>query len=44
VLHPAEAEMNAEASEQGPLPPDVVEKVLAINGKRNFFVSPSRAS
>lgn len=44
VLHPAEAETNAEASEQGALPVDFVEKVLAINAKRNFFVSPPRAS
>ncbi len=44
VLHPAEAEMNAQASEQGPLPPGIVEEVLAINGKRDFFVSPARAS
>ncbi|MDP3240318.1 MAG: aldo/keto reductase, partial [Reyranella sp.] len=38
VLHPAEAEMNAEASGQGALPADVVEKVLAINAQRSFFV------
>ena len=44
ILHPAEAETNAEASEQGPLPPEVLEKVLAINAKRDFFVSPARAS
>lgn len=44
VLHPAEAETNAEASGQGALPADVVEKVLAINAQRSFFVSPARAS
>jgi len=44
VLQPAEAEMNAEASEHGALPADAVKKVLAINGRRNFFVSPTHAS
>jgi aryl-alcohol dehydrogenase-like predicted oxidoreductase len=44
VLHPAEAETNAEASERGALPTDAVEKVLAINRQRDFFVSPVRAS
>ena len=44
ILHPAEAETNAEASEQGPLLPEVLEKVLAINATRDFFVSPARAS
>jgi len=43
VLHPAEAETNAEASEQGPLPAEIVAKVLAINAERSFFVSPVRA-
>lgn len=43
VLHPAEAETNAQASVQGPLPAEVVEKVLAINATRDFFVSPVRA-
>lgn len=44
VLHPAEAETNAAASDQGPLPPEIVERVLEINAKRDFFVSPARAS
>jgi len=44
VLHPAEAETNAEASEQGLLPAETVAKVLAINAQRSFFVSPARAS
>lgn len=44
VLHPAEAETNAEASERGALPAEVVERVLAINRKQDFFVSPARAS
>jgi aryl-alcohol dehydrogenase-like predicted oxidoreductase len=43
VLHPAEAETNAEASEQGPLFAEIVAKVLAINAQRSFFVSPVRA-
>lgn len=44
VMHPDEAETNVEASERGALPADAVEKVLAINRKRDFFVSPARAS
>ena len=44
VLYPAEAETNAEASEQGALPAEIVAKVLAINAQRSFFVSPPRAS
>ncbi|MFN4016015.1 MAG: aldo/keto reductase [Reyranella sp.] len=44
VLHPEEAETNAEASDQGALPAEVVAKVLAINAQRSFFVSPPRAS
>lgn len=44
VLHAAEAETNAEASEQGALPAEFVAKVLAINAQRSFFVSPPRAS
>lgn len=43
VLNPAEAETNAEASEQGPLPAEIVAKVLAINAQRSFFVTPVRA-
>lgn len=43
VLHPEEAETNAEASEQGPLPAEIVAKVLAINAQRSFFVSSARA-
>lgn len=44
VLHPAEAETNAEASARGALPVDVVDRVLAINRERDFFVSSARAS
>lgn len=44
VLRPDEAEMNAEASRYGALPAAAVETVLAINRKREFFVSPARAS
>jgi aryl-alcohol dehydrogenase-like predicted oxidoreductase len=44
VLHPEEAETNAEASEKGALPAEIVAKVLAINAQRSFFVSPSRAT
>jgi aryl-alcohol dehydrogenase-like predicted oxidoreductase len=43
VLHPAEAETNAEASEQGPLPAEILAKVLEINARRSFFVSRVRA-
>lgn len=44
VLHPAEAETNAEASELGALPAEAVDRVLAINAQRSFFVASVRAS
>jgi aryl-alcohol dehydrogenase-like predicted oxidoreductase len=44
ILSPAEAEANASASAAGPLPASVVEAVLAINRRRQFFVTPARGS
>lgn len=44
VLHPGEAETNAEASDLGALAPELVDRVLEINATRDFFVSPARAS
>jgi aryl-alcohol dehydrogenase-like predicted oxidoreductase len=44
ILSPAEAEANASASAAGPLPASAVEAVLAINRRRQFFVSQARAS
>ena len=43
ILHAHEAETNAEASRLGALPTNAVETVLAINQKRNFFVSSPHA-
>ncbi len=42
ILTPAEAEANAAAGDLGPLPAAVVEKVLAINRQRQFFVAPTK--
>lgn len=44
ILRPEEAESNAAASEQGGLPARLVDAVLAINRRREFFVAPARAS
>lgn len=44
ILRPEEAETNASAGASGPLPPAAVEAVLAINRRRDFFVSPARSS
>mgnify|MGYP003332704037 FL=1 len=42
ILTPAEAEANAAAGDLGPLPAAVVDKVLAINRQRQFFVDPTK--
>lgn len=44
ILTPSEAEQNARASDMGPLTPEVVAEVIAINARREFFVAPSRQS
>jgi aryl-alcohol dehydrogenase-like predicted oxidoreductase len=44
ILRPEEAESNAAASGQGSLPTGLVDAVLAINRRREFFVPPARAS
>jgi aryl-alcohol dehydrogenase-like predicted oxidoreductase len=43
VLRASEAEINARASELGPLPAVAIEAVLTINRQRDFFVAPARA-
>jgi aryl-alcohol dehydrogenase-like predicted oxidoreductase len=42
ILTPAEAEANAAASDLGPLPAVLVDKILAINRQRQFFVAPTK--
>lgn len=44
ILRSEEAETNASAGTLGPLPPEAVETVLAINRRRDFFVASARAS
>ena len=44
ILTPAEADLNAVASDRGPLPPTGVAKVLDVNNRRQFFVARPRAS
>lgn len=44
ILRPEEAEANARGGALGPLPEAAVEAVLEINRRREFFVSPARAS
>ncbi len=44
ILTPAEADMNAAASDRGSLPKAAVDAVLEINRTRQFFVARPRAS
>ncbi|MDP2330662.1 MAG: aldo/keto reductase [Reyranella sp.] len=44
ILRPGEAETNALAGTLGPLSPEAVEAVLAINRRRDFFVAPARGA
>ena len=44
ILTAREAEQNAAASGLGPLPPDAVAAVLAINRSRQFFVAAPKGS
>lgn len=44
ILTPAEADGNAAASDQGPLPEFAVQAVLEINRRRQFFVKPTAAA
>lgn len=44
ILTPVEADENAAASLQGPLPEAAVAAVLEINRQRQFYVAPARAS
>lgn len=44
ILKPAEVDQNAAASDLGPMAPEAVEAVLAINRRRQFFVAAARSA
>lgn len=44
ILKPAEVDQNAAASDRGPMAPEAVEAVLAINRRRRFFVPAARTA